>query len=251
MRHIAFAAAFVLAVAASAQEKAKPTEPIATDRPDFTESGLVVPAGWLQTETGFTYQFLRHGSNFGAPEALLRYGLNSRAELRLGLPNFGVQRLGGDKFSGFGDTYLGTKLQIGPLKNGDDLSLILAAFLPTGAASQSSDSVDPDVKLCYSRPLTPRTSLSVMEYAAYTTDERGRTLVFQQTASVGFELTEKFAAFTEYAGTFGARLAPDHVAHAGFTYQPTANSQYDIHFGFSMNGPERAPFVAAGYSFRF
>jgi hypothetical protein len=251
MKGIAFGLALALAAAVSAQEKAKPTEPIATDRPDFTESGLVVPAGWLQTETGFTYQFLRHGSNFGAPEALFRYGLSSHAELRLGLPNFGTQRLRGEKFSGFGDTYLGTKLQIGPLKNGDDLSLILAAFLPTGAASQTSDSVDPDVKLCYSRPLARRTSLSVMEYGAYTTDERGRLWVFQQTASIGFELSEKIAAFTEYAGTFSARSAPDHIAHAGFTYQPTANSQYDIHFGFSMNGPEKAPFVAAGYSFRF
>jgi len=62
--------------------------PMETDRPDFTESSIVVPPGSLQFENGFTYEMgdgAQRTSTY--PETLLRVGLTKRVEARVGLPN--------------------------------------------------------------------------------------------------------------------------------------------------------------------
>lgn len=194
-------------------------ERIVTDRPDFTESSLVVPLKRLQLESGFTYQSLR----FSAPELLLRYGLAPRSELRLGLPDY--------KSS---ETYLGAKFQL------DGFALIPAVTL-------SSSSSDPELKICWSTEIGGGWSVASMAYGLWT----DRTFVFQPTVSFGKSLADRVGMFIEYAGTFIRTEQPDHVAHLGFTYQPTPNTQFDINGGFSMNGRDRNPFIAAGYSVRF
>ena len=51
-------------------------EPLATDRPDFTEASSVVGLGVLQIETGYTYFFDNDGTDqtigHSYPETLLR-----------------------------------------------------------------------------------------------------------------------------------------------------------------------------------
>src|SRR3989304_2578862 len=59
---------------------------ITTDRPDQTESSLVLPPGYVQLETGWTHvDDDEHGEDFesdSVPETLLRYGMGNRLELR-------------------------------------------------------------------------------------------------------------------------------------------------------------------------
>src|SRR5262249_37502676 len=54
------------------------------DRPDFTESSVVVPRGGFQFESGMVYEGDTrdgvHGRNLTVPSSLLRIGLNSRTE---------------------------------------------------------------------------------------------------------------------------------------------------------------------------
>jgi hypothetical protein len=247
---ITFLSMLCLVSTALAQEKAKVTEPIVTDRPDFTESSIVVPSRWLQVESGFTYQSFRGSSSFSAPEVLFRYGLSSQSELRLGLPNYNRLRIDGSTTYGFGVTYLGAKFQLGPFKNGDDFALIPAISIPSDT-DFSSGSVDPELKVCWSRDLGSKWSLAMMAYGLWTTEADDRLFIFQPTASFGLELSERLGMFIEYAGSFARTTAPDHVAHVGFAYRPTPDRQFDIHGGFSMNGPDRNPFIAAGYSVRF
>jgi hypothetical protein len=251
MKRITLLSIFALACMAFAQDKAKPTEPIVTDRPDFTESSIVVPLRWLQMESGFTYQSFRGGSSFSAPELLFRYGYASRAELRLGLPDYNRLRADGETFYGFGDTYLGAKFQLGPLPNGDDLALIPAVSLPSDT-DFSSGSVDPELKVCWSRDIGGKWSVAAMAYGLWTTGENeDRIFVFQPTISFGRELTERLGMFIEYAGVFVRQSRPDHIAHLGFAYRPTPKSQFDLHGGIFLNGSDRNPFIAAGYSIRF
>ena len=248
MRRLSTALAVALVSLAFAQEKPKPIE---TDRPDFTESSVVVPFRWLQIESGLTYAWERRAHSLSGPEALLRYGVAPRAELRLGLPDYNLVRAGGRRFSGFGDVYLGAKFQIGPLGDDIGLSIIPAVFVPSGNDDFSSGAVDPELKLCLSRELGGGWGLSVMEYGALPTVDGRHLFVFQQTASFGRELTERLNMFVEYAGTFSHKDAPAHVAHLGLAYRPTDNSQFDLHGGVTLSGNDRQPFVAGGYSFRF
>lgn len=225
-------------------------EPIVTDRPDFTESAIVVPKGLLQLETGLTYQNTRSGASLVMPEALLRLGAWARTEIRIGLPSYGSSRSAGTTRSGFRDTYLGAKFQVGPLANGNDLAFIPAVSLPSGEGEFSSGSVDPELKVCWSQQISSIWTLSLMSYGLWTTAEDGRRLVFQQTASFGRELSPRLAVFLEYAGSFEKSLVPDHVAHCGIVYRLSIDQQFDLHGGISVTG-DRRPFLAAGYSVRW
>lgn len=72
-----------------ANENAGPA--IATDRPTFANSSIVVPAGSRQGENGvLTISNLRQ-SIFDGPESLMRFGVAKKTELRLSMPNYLLQ----------------------------------------------------------------------------------------------------------------------------------------------------------------
>jgi hypothetical protein len=245
-----FLLTLLVCCATSARPQAGATiDPIVTDRPDFTESAVVVPLRGFQLESGFTYQNARSASAVGLPELLLRYGMTRQTELRFGLPSYSQVNSAGGTTARFGDGYVGIKHQLGPLPDGSDFALIPALNLPS-RNEFSSGSLDPEIKICWSRSIGSKSSLSLMGYALWTTGTSGRVLSFQQTASFGQELTERLGAFFEYAGTFARAASPEHVAHIGLVYRPTVDQQFDIHGGMTLNG-DRNPFIAGGYSVRW
>src|SRR5215472_5618856 len=75
------------------------SDPIATDRPDVTNSSLVVPAGSLQAENGIDWT-VRHGSNaLNGTNTRLRLGVAHCTEFLIDVPTYfwslnGFQRSG-------------------------------------------------------------------------------------------------------------------------------------------------------------
>jgi hypothetical protein len=246
-----FAMILGLCQAGHTQEKtADEPEPIATDRPDFTESALVVGRRVLQIENGFTYINARGLYSISGPETLFRYGVSRNWELRLGVPNYFSQRAGGVTTRGFGDTYFGAKVQLGP-KGKWDLSLIPAIFIPTGPRDFSSRAIDPEVKFCYARDLSERWAFSGMVYWALPTDNGRRNSTLQKTFSFGYALGGRWSVFFEYVGTFARHSEPEHLYHSGLVYLINNDTQFDIHYGFGLNSSAPESFIAAGISFRF
>ena len=70
-----------------AQEKISPKPELVTDRPDQTESSVVVPPGYVQVETGWSLSRDQEGgirtSTHAFPGTLFRIGALDRMELRL------------------------------------------------------------------------------------------------------------------------------------------------------------------------
>jgi len=227
------------------------SSPIITDRPDFTESSVVVPPGSVQVEAGLTYSSARPTVAFGAPELLVRYSLSPLVEARFGLPNHETVRGGGQTTSGWTDSSIGVKIQLGPTPDGTDMALILATFLPTGSDGFGSRVWEPEFKFCASRELSPGVSLSAMLAGSAPDNGNHRLGSWQTTLSLGRSLTDNSGIFLEYAGNFMVRNQPQHIFHAGFVYQPCATSQWDIHFGFDIADARRNAFVGLGYSVRF
>src|SRR5260370_38589293 len=95
---------------------------IGTDRPDITESAIVVPTASLQAENGATWMVGRHATGLDICQSLLRLGVGRGVELRLALLS---------RFEGFS---LGLKRQLGPVR-GFDVSFIFAPFLPLGSTA--------------------------------------------------------------------------------------------------------------------
>ena len=235
---------------ASAEDAVMP-EKIATDRPDFTESELVVPANMIQIENGLTFSRDDADYNFGLPESLFGIGATDSLEFRVGAPLFNVQKTAGERDNGWGDTYLGFKYQIGPLPGDIGLSIIPAVFVPTGDKGYSSEDWDPEVKICYSTAIDETFSLAGMSYIFLPTDNGKRIWSYQQTATLGMGVNDKVGAFLEYAGSGFEQGNPEHILHQGFTYLLNSNNLLDVHYGLGINEAASGDFLAGGWSLRF
>lgn len=222
---------------------------IETDRPDFTETSVVVPRHSFQLESGFTWE---HGSGvktFSGPEALLRYGWRSRTEFRLGLPDY-VRASNGRTRSGFADTYLGLKQQLGPL-GGWDLSLIPAVTVPTGSGGFGTGSIDPEVVATWARDLGGPWSIGGGFGFFWTREDGSRPMTFLTTVAVGRDLGGRWGSFFEWAAEFPNGGGDVHLLHHGYTYALTSTSQADLHFGFGISRAAPDFFIGAGFSRRF
>jgi hypothetical protein len=101
-----------LLLAASFVAPAGGEEPLVTDRPDFTESGLVVGSGVLQLEAGGTYVDVDVEKATSLGELLVRYGITQGIELRLVTLTYLWSDSPDGTLSGFADSAIGAKIQL-------------------------------------------------------------------------------------------------------------------------------------------
>jgi hypothetical protein len=243
------------------------TEPLVTDRPDFTESTETVPEGRTQIEFGAT--FTRNGGKGGERsdsfgEALVRIATGRRSELRLGVPSFTRMRSSGpagSRASGLEDATLGAKFR---LADGNGLlglrhpaiALIVETSLPTGNSDFRVRRLQPGAKLCLSADLSETLAVAAnLNYArlfdGHSFDEFSGSLTF------GFSLTERTGAFLEYFGLFpggsssGADRSDTHYVNGGLTYLVHPDLQLDARIGAGLNGRSDDHFLGLGAARRF
>src|SRR6201993_2192780 len=105
---------------------------IATDRPDVTNSSLVVPVGSLQNENGVNFSMRDDGRLLDGTNSRWRLGIAPCLEILVDLPTY-IAPLQGSASSGFSDVSPALKWQISPLPGKIDLSVTFGVALPTGA----------------------------------------------------------------------------------------------------------------------
>ena len=172
---------------------------LSTDRPDFTESAVVVPVRQIQLESGLSYNNLAGDVNvISGPELLLRVGITRRIELRLGAPDYIDESNGADP-AGFGDSSIGVKAQIGPTSCGWDLAAIGALSVPTGKAELTSDEIDPKVILATGRELSPCWGLGGQLMASWPTVINDREFTWGATVVMSRSLDDRWGTFAELA----------------------------------------------------
>jgi Putative MetA-pathway of phenol degradation len=223
---------------------------IVTDRPDVTESAIVVPRGSLQAENGITWTSNRSNNMVATCQSLLRFGLTDNTELRLATPGYQFGVYGTNAASGFSDLSIGLKQQLVSLSSGFDLSVILAASLPTGSVSQTSHRVDPFVKFPWSHELGRGWSIGGMASLFWPTEQGHRNLTWEPTFVLEREIIKPIDIFAEYAGDYSQTRTSRQIVHFGMSYRITAKSQIDSHFGFGVSSGAPGRFFAVGYSFR-
>jgi hypothetical protein len=235
-----FLSSALLAVGAYAQPPAD--TPITTDRPSVANSSVVVPAGSIQLENGFTETSSQGQRTFDGPETLLRVGVAPKTELRLTVPNY---------ISGFSDLAIGVKQQLGPVRGGFDVSLIVSLSLPTGAKAVSSHGYDPSIQLPWSRALSSKWTAAGMLSVYWPTQQGRRNTTGESTFLLDRQLTKTWDAFVEYAGDFPQDGGPRHLIHFGTAFKPTPHHQLDLHYGKGLSAAAVDHFIGAGYSFRW
>jgi hypothetical protein len=114
---------------------------------------VVIPQGGFQMENGLLASNLGNGAVVDLPESFIRYGLLPRTKLRITVPDYYYSLASAPAVaSGFGDTAIGAKQQLGPL-GGFDVSTIAFSSFPTGAKQVSSHGHDPGLQIPWSRSL--------------------------------------------------------------------------------------------------
>ena len=201
---------------------------IVTDRPDITESAVVVPTASLQAENGATWTGGRHATGLGVCQSLLRLGVGQGFELRVTLPS---------RFEGFS---LGLKQQLGPVR-GFDVSLIAAV---------SSRALDPVLKIPWSREMGHGWSIGGMQSVFWLTENGHRNLTYEPTFVLERELSRPAYVFAEYGADYPRHGGSRQTAHFGAAYRIGSRNQVDFHFGFELSPAAPDRFVAVGYSFR-
>jgi hypothetical protein len=215
-----------------------------TDRPDFTESAVVVPRGSLQVELGSTWERSEGVNSLGGPEMLGRWGALERLELRVGLPDY----VSADGISGVTDATLGLKLALGsPL--GWDLAFIGDVSLPTGDADYGTSGSEGNLILATGRELDRTWSLGTQLSGAWSSEPGDLDLGY--TVVLGRALTDEVSAFAELAGTSLEKDTRAVVVHHGYAYLVSPLLQVDLHAAFGLSAAAPDVLFGLGLSTRF
>jgi len=220
---------------------------IATDRPQITNSSVVVPCGSLQFENGFQATGSDGQRSYDFPETSVRIRVAGKTELRFGVPNYFHN---GDTGNGFGDMDLGLKQQLGPVR-GFDVSLIPWLSLPPGADLISSHGYDAALQLPWSRSLSKNWTAAGQFAAMWPTKSGRHNLTGQASVYFDRQLTAPWDAYAEYSGAFPQRGGPQHIVDFGTAYKPSPHQQIDFHRGFGLSAAAADYTIGAGYSVRF
>ena len=238
-------------------------EPLASDRPDFTESTSTVGAGVVQIETGYTLLYDdddRRIVQHSFPEMLFRIGvLEDWLELRVGW-SYALETTtsGGesDTDGGSRDVYLGVKLGLTPQQGVlPEMALLPQMTVPVGGPL-SDDRVLPGVNWLYGWDVTERLSTGGGTQVNRRIDEgSGHDYAeLGQSWTVGFAFTETLGAYTEWfmLAPIGADTArTEHYLDGGFSYRVTNDLQLDLRAGKGLSAAAVDFFSGVGAVVRF
>lgn len=239
------------------------SEPLASDRPDFTEASCTVGAGVLQIEMGYTV-FYDDGEGrvvaHSFPETLYRIGvLEDWLELRIGW-NYGSETttIAGvsDTVSGSQDLYLGVKLGLTPQQGPfPEMALVPQMTVPVGGPF-TNDRTLPGVNWLYGWDINEFLSTAGSTQINLRIDDGSNHdyAEFAQSWTIGYTLTEKLGAYTEWfmLSPINADTArTEHYLDGGFTYRVTNDLQLDIRAGKGISGASVDFFSGVGAVVRF
>ncbi|MGH6737613.1 MAG: hypothetical protein ACREDY_01025 [Bradyrhizobium sp.] len=102
---------------------------IATDRPDTTNSSIVVPVGSLQNENGANFSMRDEGRSIDGTNSRWRLGIAPCLEILVDLPTY-FAPVQGPANRGFSDVSPALKWQISPAPGKVDLSIVFRRGAP-------------------------------------------------------------------------------------------------------------------------
>ncbi|MBT8477617.1 MAG: transporter [Gemmatimonadetes bacterium] len=238
---------------ASGQE----TEPMVTDRPDFTESASTVAPGRFQFELGYTFSKAgdEERSDFG--ELLVRIGILSWLEGRLGLNSISLVRSPQVDQEGFQDLAIAFKAVLFRKPGGGSaavpqVALLFGTDLPTGDSNFGANAVQPGAKLALDFSLTDRLNLGSNLGWAYLASGEERFHQGVGSVVLGYAISEPVTVYFEWYGLFPENRGggADHYLNGGLTWGLTANLQLDWRIGAGLQDPNPNWFTGVGLSFR-
>jgi hypothetical protein len=223
---------------------------INTDRPDVTNSSLVVPAGSLQIENGVNLSARDGGQLVDGTNTRLRAGIANCLEFLLDTPTY-FANVRGPAHSGFSDVAPALKWQISPVPGKVDLSAVFGVALPTGSASIAGPGAQPYLQFPWSWELRSGWALSGMFTEFFRPSDPVSKLITETTFVIEKRVTERASLFVEYVGDYPENGRPAQILNSGGLYRFSPNQQVDFHVAVGLNRNAPSYIVGVGYSVRF
>jgi hypothetical protein len=223
---------------------------IATDRPDVTNSSVVVPAGSLQIENGINFS-MRAGDRFvDGTNTRLRAGIADCLEFLVDTPTYFANVRSSEK-SGFSDVAPALKWQISPIPGKVDLSAVFGVALPTGSARITGPGAQPYLQFPWSWELRSGWGLSGMLTEFIRPSDPASKRITETTFVIEKKATERASLFVEYVGDYPQNGSPSQLLNSGGLYRLSSNQQLDFHVAMGLNHNAPSYIVGVGYSVRF
>lgn len=226
-----------------------PEDEIVADRPDVTNSSLVVPAGSFQSENGINLTARDGGRTFDGTNSRWRLGIAPCLEVLVDLPTY-FANIRAPGSSGFSDVAPAMKWQISPVPGKVDLSMTAGVSLPTGAAEIAGRGTQPYLQFPWSWELRDGWGLSGMFTEFFRPADFTSKRITETTFVIEKKLTERMSLFTEYVGDYPEGASPRQLLNSGGIYHLTPTQQLDFHFAVGLNHNAPTCIVGVGYSFR-
>jgi hypothetical protein len=241
--------AFAMSGAAAAYAESCPTakDEIATDRPDVTNSSLVVPVGSLQNENGANVS-ARDGGQTMDGTSRWRLGIAPCLEVLVDVPTY-FANFRGPGSSGFSDASPGIKWQISPMPGKFDLSVVTGVALPTGSEAIAGRGAQPYLQFPWSWELHDGWGLSGM-FTEFFRPSDPAGAITETTFVIEKKLAPNFSVFTEYVGDYPQGNSPSQLWNSGGIYHLDKTHQVDFHVAVGLNRNAPSYIVGVGYSFR-
>jgi hypothetical protein len=242
--------AIVRSTRASCQADECPTDAdeIATDRPDVTNSSVVVPFGSLQAENGIDWS-VRHVSNvLDGTTTRLRLGVAHCTEFLIDVPSY-FESLNGSQSSGFSDVVASFKRQL-PVPFGFDLSATAGLGFPSGSSEISGRGYQPYIQFPWSHEIGWGWGVGGMFTLTWFPSESARNPTFEPTLELERQIGNSADMFVEYVGDYDHER-PSQVLDTGGAWRLTKTQQIDFHAGFGLNSRSVDHYFGIGYSIRF
>jgi hypothetical protein len=227
-------------------------EPIDTDRPDQTETPVIVPSGIFQAETGFLHKKTDvHEHEYQLPETLFKIGLTDKLELRL-ITTLLHSKMPDSTITGLEPVIAGFKLH---LYNGEGLlpetSVIVHLQLPKVAAKELQLTyLAPEIRLLFENGIN--NNIDIGYNAGISWDDETGNPEYAYTFAPDFKINDKLSAYVESFGYFPEKKHADYWTDGGFKYLITKDIQVDISAGYevSSHNKHHQNYEAVGFSFR-
>lgn len=225
--------------------------PIQLDRPDQTECPFIVPRGYIQLESGFTFE--KPGGkdyNLLSPTILWKYGLHDRFEFRL-ITEMQSSRIAGKTQSGINPLTLGFKTNIcrerGILPTISFIGHITTSNL--GSRKYHTTYMAPSFRFTLQHTLSEKISLGYNLGAEWDGESAAQTYIY--TLTTGISLTKRLGCYLELYGFSPQGEKTDHRFDGGLTYLVNNDLMLDISGGKAITDLSDAGYLALGISYRF
>jgi hypothetical protein len=224
---------------------------LVTDRPDFTESALVVSAKTIQIESGVEYEDFNSVTGFTYPGILARIGVGYNLEARLGFGGWTNLKINDVSNTYLNDLLFEAKYQLTSSEAEIPMALLFVATLPTGDDEVSVPSAEYGFKFATSYDINDALGLGFNIGIISTDIGTERELLSLASIALGIGLTNQISTFVEVFAAMPPNASWQPVVDGGFTFLVSNDAQLDFYVGKGLNDYGADLIVGSGFSYRF